>query len=56
MKIKITYIVDSDDMSDEEFDNQEEQYFILYEPIIKELIMKQHGYDNINILNIEKIN
>lgn len=49
MKIKITYIVDSDD-------NQEDQHFILYEPIIKELIMKQHGYDNINILNIEKIN
>ena len=39
-KIRITYIVDSDDMSDDEFDNQEEQYFTVNESMIKDLIMK----------------
>lgn len=55
-KIRITYIVDSDDMSDDEFDNQEEQYFTVNESMIKDLIMKEFGYDSIDILAMEKIN
>jgi hypothetical protein len=55
-KIRITYIVDSDDMSDDEFDNQEDQYFTVNESMIKDLIMKEFGYDSIDILAMEKIN
>lgn len=55
-KIRITYIVDSDDMSDDEFDNQEDQYFTVNESMIKDLIMKEFGYESIDILAMEKIN
>jgi hypothetical protein len=43
-------------MSDDEFDNQEDQYFTVNESMIKDLIMKEFGYDSIDILAMEKIN
>jgi hypothetical protein len=39
--IKVTYIVDNDTMSDEEYENQEEKEFIITKQMIEDFVMEQ---------------
>lgn len=41
-QIKVTFMVDSDSMSDEEYENQEEKTLIITEEMIKEMIMDEY--------------
>ena len=41
--IKVTFMIDKDSMSDEEYENQEEQTFIITEDEIKEMIKDNHS-------------
>lgn len=48
-QIKVTFMVDSDNMSDEEYENQEEKTLIITKDMIKEMIMDE--YPKLNPLN-----
>lgn len=56
-KIKVTYYIDNDIMTDDEFQNQEEKEFIITEQMIYDLVMQNdikiiHMQDTIDITDI----
>jgi hypothetical protein len=60
IKIKVTYIIDNDTMSDKEYEEQEEKEFIITEQMIYDLVMEndariKHMVDDIDIMYIETI-
>lgn len=60
-EIKITFMIDNDNMTDEQYENQQEQTFIITEDEIKEMIMDNHlglnhKEDTIDIFDLKIIN